>query len=297
MRRYGCAVMCVVVALLALTGSAALAQTQDGLLLRWTPKLGDVMLYKLGMQGDIEFKGGVPGLPEGQNFNFTVAGLARVTVLDVAQNGDITTQIKYEQLSANMLGQAVDLTPQFAGLDIRVIQTARGELVGASGFPQGMGSMGLDPSFGIAAYPEAPVGIGQSWTTPIPIPMLGPAEKLEVVSTLAGIDDAGGFEVANIRTTFDGKIDVGKMLAAMAQSGAGADLPEDAKIDAGFDLVGNTAVRLSDGRVLAVETSGKMSMKGDLASFGASAAFDSGGPKNIEMVMNFRMSMKDTNVQ
>jgi hypothetical protein len=289
--KYGCAAVCAVLVLLALAPPIALAD-QETVTLRWTPKPGDIMLYKMTMDGDLKFTGDVPGLPANQSFDYSIEGLVRQTVVDVAHNGDITSSVKYGQLKARILGQSVDMTPQLAGCDIRVIQTPKGELVGISGLPQGLGTTGVDCSFGVSIYPEGPVSVGTSWKTPIPIPLPGGGQKLEVVSTITGIKDKDGTKVANIKTAFDGKIDVLKMMATVAGGCGAADIPEDAKLDANFGLRGNTLVRVSDGRVLSADASGTLKMKGDLASFGG-CAFGPESSKDLAFVMTFKMSVKD----
>lgn len=198
-------------------------------MLRYKFVVGDVQRYRMAMDMNMTMSmpGGStshPGLVIPPMKMHMDAVMARTIKSVNASDGAATVGVRVESVTGNMNGQTLPQIPDTAKMEQTMTVTPRGRMTmaavpgapgaaggipGMPGMPGGMNMGDINSLMAIGAFPETPVGIGQSWTTNA---ALGTGTKMTNTMILRGVSSENGHRVAdmgfktkgNISFSFDG---------------------------------------------------------------------------------------------
>lgn len=184
-------------------------------LLRYSPKVGETIKYRVSMAGRTESS--VEGMPEPMRME--LSGAIQYTSKALSETTDtvrIETRVTGGKFTAKAAGQSqgedVPKGKVVADMDRRgrMVKMIESDLGGKSGAEDFMtGGAGSWSSFAnFAAFPEGEVKVNDTWSDEMKIPSAegGPEVNLTLASRLLAVAPYQGRNCAKIRTSFKGPL-------------------------------------------------------------------------------------------
>lgn len=274
MRHTAC-LAAVVIALCAAAGLCGAAGSQEPDQAESTAKARLELRYAKGDGARYEFEQsslvaikGIPGVQaalSGQPFDIQAKGVVFEKLVDITDDGNYEIKTGFERAHVLQGERALS----FQGSDLpsaTVVLSKTGELIATKTAHPGIPLVARQPWASKArplsswvVFPGKEVSVGSLWTTQVSLPwpgLTGESPKVEVGYELSGFEDLQGSECARILMRAEGPLEA----KGVAVYGASADVTLD------FATVATAWVRVSDGRLVRIEVSERLSMVGVLGA-------------------------------
>lgn len=224
---------------------------------------GDEARYKFNQSSFVAVKG-IPGLAagvSGEPFEVQAKGVMYEKLLGVTEDGNYEMKTAYERAHVLQGERALS----FAGEDLpsaTVVLSKLGKLVATKSASPGAPVIANQPWASSARPPSSwvvfsggEVSSGSKWTTDVPLALTGftgEGPLIKVTHVVEGFEESHGFECARVLMTAEGPLE----LKGIPVYGTPADVTLD------FAIAATAWIRTSDGRLVRLDQSARLSMLG-----------------------------------
>ncbi len=293
----------VVAAIVALLIVSCMCASAEPILLANKFKAGDKDTYKMSMTMSMRIPG-IPGMPD-EPMTMTMTSKISSKVLGVLPDG--SAKIKYfitgtrVPLLAGLMPGVSKKPEAIKPITMTVLMSPDGKALsieGAEGMPimAGMGGKEFMSQIGmVGTLPSAPVSVGDSWVTKVPIPMSD--QSMEMRSMLESDNClVGKTRAAKITQSYAGAMDMAKLMQSSLAAGAMNNPQARAAMQSAtstMELTGDACsyIDVNTGKLLKTEGYSSTSTTIQLPPQLASQITAQGGPTSFTMKMGMQMTV------
>lgn len=275
----------ITLALILLASACAIAQETVKLQMKFTP--GEVLRYKMLLDGNIAFTATGPNAPQAPNMPMRMVAVVKQKTKRVLPSGDAEVTAVLESMKVSIAGKTHELTKKDMATPITMIMGRNGQVKSMAGSEKltgqfkGMNFMNPGSMGQFGALPDGDLTVGESWSQSMPFPM-GGGSMLLIGKVVSANERLGNTRVAVIRQDISADLDLGAQMTAMMNQKA--SLPPGVSAKGQFTGSGTTFLSPEKGRLMRAEGAfqARANMKGPS---------NQGGPSSMDMDFSISFEM------